>query len=54
MQPIKLRKVPVITIDHLRAFSQFEKGELPDDERSQRLLTDLFRMGWVTTSAVRH
>lgn len=54
MQPIKLRNVPVVTLDHLRALRQVEKGELPNDERSQRLLSDLFRMGWVTTNAVRH
>jgi hypothetical protein len=54
----KMRDVPVLTIDHLRIFRQIENGanvaELVADERSRRIVDDLFALGWVTTSAERH
>ncbi|MED4779422.1 hypothetical protein [Brevibacillus choshinensis] len=51
----ELRKVPVLTLDHLRVFRQIEKGATRADlAADMRFLDDLIALGWVTTHAVRH
>lgn len=49
----EVRKVPVLTVDHLRVFRQIEKGaDLADLDR--RIVDDLFVLGWVTARADGH
>jgi hypothetical protein len=54
----KIRRVPVLTAEHLKALKLLENGSdisgLLTNKKLRRAVNDLCRLGWVKPRAIRH